>query len=268
MRESLLDQKTCRICLEDDTTNNLIYPCKCSGTSKYVHKYCLNQWRTLSENREAYYKCFECNYYYKLEATVENQYNNNNLLAMIKYLKSNMIIFLLFNMTLIFILATFIANIDNNYNIIKFIYGIVPTTMSKITSSSIYMCVASIIYILLVIIGLGINIMYMKNKMLYLKYFCKKKSLFAIIVLIFTVILVMFNIVIGTVILTLILQIIFNYHLQTMEKIKQENMLKIFNYGEGDYDEEDIIENNIMVNSINDEDNVNIVENSSTQNIV
>ena len=54
------NSESCRICLEDDIRDNMIYPCKCSGTSKYVHKTCLNQWRTLSNNPEAYEKCFEC----------------------------------------------------------------------------------------------------------------------------------------------------------------------------------------------------------------
>ena len=59
------NSESCRICLEDDDGDNMIYPCKCSGTSKYVHKICLNQWRTLSNNPEAYEKCFECQYKYK-----------------------------------------------------------------------------------------------------------------------------------------------------------------------------------------------------------
>jgi len=39
------DNLTCRICLENDLEDNFISPCSCSGTSKYVHKECLNKWR-------------------------------------------------------------------------------------------------------------------------------------------------------------------------------------------------------------------------------
>jgi len=39
------DILTCRICLENDLEDNFISPCNCSGTSKYVHKDCLNKWR-------------------------------------------------------------------------------------------------------------------------------------------------------------------------------------------------------------------------------
>lgn len=38
--------KSCRICLgeEDDEGNKLISPCKCAGTTKYIHKECLQEW--------------------------------------------------------------------------------------------------------------------------------------------------------------------------------------------------------------------------------
>ena len=39
------DVYQCRICLQDDTMENLISPCKCIGTQKYVHSNCLASWR-------------------------------------------------------------------------------------------------------------------------------------------------------------------------------------------------------------------------------
>ena len=35
----------CRICLEDESKGELIAPCACDGTIKYVHSECLNRWR-------------------------------------------------------------------------------------------------------------------------------------------------------------------------------------------------------------------------------
>ena len=35
----------CRICLEEDTVENLISPCECKGTHRYVHGDCLSEWR-------------------------------------------------------------------------------------------------------------------------------------------------------------------------------------------------------------------------------
>lgn len=54
--------KECRICFEGEKEDDLfISPCRCSGTSKYVHYSCLNQWRQFNVDRPAYHKCMECN---------------------------------------------------------------------------------------------------------------------------------------------------------------------------------------------------------------
>ena len=37
--------KKCRICLDDESKGELIAPCACDGTTKYVHSKCLNRWR-------------------------------------------------------------------------------------------------------------------------------------------------------------------------------------------------------------------------------
>lgn len=47
------DIKTCRICLQEedvsigyaDSNNPLISPCQCSGSTRYVHRHCLERWR-------------------------------------------------------------------------------------------------------------------------------------------------------------------------------------------------------------------------------
>jgi len=51
----------CRICLEDDTIENMISPCRCSGTGGYVHERCLQKWRQeCIDNPEKYNKCELC----------------------------------------------------------------------------------------------------------------------------------------------------------------------------------------------------------------
>jgi len=54
----------CRICLEDVSLNELISPCLCDGTSKYVHIECLNRWRNTTPR--AFLKCAECNFPYEI----------------------------------------------------------------------------------------------------------------------------------------------------------------------------------------------------------
>jgi len=52
----------CRFCLEDDVKDNLISPCKCNGSIKYIHRECLNDW--IKINPEMFYQCPTCKYYY------------------------------------------------------------------------------------------------------------------------------------------------------------------------------------------------------------
>lgn len=58
--------RECRICFESTNEDDLISPCFCRGTSKWVHHYCLQTWRETSDNNEAKIKCMECNYKYVL----------------------------------------------------------------------------------------------------------------------------------------------------------------------------------------------------------
>ena len=70
-----LIEKTCRICLESNNINNMIYPCKCNGTSKYVHKKCLQKWISQTHNIIAKYRCMECNYQYKHKSNYSQMSN-------------------------------------------------------------------------------------------------------------------------------------------------------------------------------------------------
>ena len=67
--------KVCRICYEgEDLQNKLIYPCKCSGTCKYVHTNCLIKWMEINNNNEEIQKkCMECNHPYHFIDTCDTQ---------------------------------------------------------------------------------------------------------------------------------------------------------------------------------------------------
>lgn len=80
----IVNENECRICFEEETRNNkLINPCLCNGTSKYVHISCLQEWRHSNINRSSYYKCSECNYFYKFKflypVEIHNIINTNTL---------------------------------------------------------------------------------------------------------------------------------------------------------------------------------------------
>ena len=55
----------CRYCLEEDTIDNLVSPCQCSGTSKYIHPACLNRWRYENIENEHFNICIDCKTPYK-----------------------------------------------------------------------------------------------------------------------------------------------------------------------------------------------------------
>ena len=49
---------TCRYCFDEDSPENLISPCICEGTMKYVHNRCLVRWYTM--NPEIGLRCSIC----------------------------------------------------------------------------------------------------------------------------------------------------------------------------------------------------------------
>nr|TKS17210.1 E3 ubiquitin-protein ligase MARCH8-like isoform X1 [Populus alba] len=62
------DQPQCRICL-DNEGEDLIAPCHCKGTQKYVHRSCLDNWRSTKEGF-AFAHCTECRAMFVLRANV------------------------------------------------------------------------------------------------------------------------------------------------------------------------------------------------------
>jgi len=60
-----METLTCRICLDECERKELIAPCSCKGTQRWVHRACLDQWRATREDR-AFSKCTECMFEYHL----------------------------------------------------------------------------------------------------------------------------------------------------------------------------------------------------------
>ncbi|KAI5064335.1 hypothetical protein GOP47_0021005 [Adiantum capillus-veneris] len=61
-------QQQCRICL-DVGGDDLISPCQCRGTQKFVHRSCLDHWRAAKEGF-AFAHCTECRTLFNLRANV------------------------------------------------------------------------------------------------------------------------------------------------------------------------------------------------------
>lgn len=60
-------ERACRFCFCGTEVDVLIAPCRCSGSVKYVHQSCLNEWRLRSANPESYHRCDQCQYVFNIE---------------------------------------------------------------------------------------------------------------------------------------------------------------------------------------------------------
>lgn len=61
---ALVRTGTCRICFEEG--GELIAPCLCKGSSKWIHRDCLNHWRVSGSNPRALTNCCECGFQYHM----------------------------------------------------------------------------------------------------------------------------------------------------------------------------------------------------------
>ena len=58
---------TCRICLESSDEESLIAPCRCNGSSKFVHRDCLQQWIDVKKKKQ----CECCRSHYLQELSID-----------------------------------------------------------------------------------------------------------------------------------------------------------------------------------------------------
>lgn len=104
MSDQSLKLFECRYCLFQDSASNLISPCLCQGSLKYVHKTCLIAWIKLKENLDLKFQCEICKNYIKLRLIYKNSILKAVLL-MIKSLQSPVnIIQLTFKLLIIILL--------------------------------------------------------------------------------------------------------------------------------------------------------------------
>lgn len=86
------EKKECRICFDEGTDDDpLISPCNCKGTSAYVHKSCLSNWRNFNRDREAWNICMECHAEYIISRKYPTEkffYDTNYKLPLLYFLQS------------------------------------------------------------------------------------------------------------------------------------------------------------------------------------
>ena len=221
----------CRLCFDEDTKTNLIYPCRCSGTSKYVHKNCLNEWRMLADNREAFNKCFECDYSYKFTNEVILQLSQCH--SLLKHISLNLISFTVLNFFIMSFIVILLFSVDYEHRMPNLlIHTKNSSSINRNLYISGYFLWASIIYLGLLLIIFIINFIRIHNKKLYMKHYCKQQnSLFIVILLLCGVILTM-DIIIGLFLISVGIQYLIKNHLYSIERIREQNNIEILNYTE------------------------------------
>ncbi len=121
----------CRICLEGQQVIEtfqweLICPCNCKGSVKYVHRKCLEEWR--NTNYINYYECSICKFEYILDKYInfDKLYNNIiNQINLTEILSNSWNIFLALSFFILpnkFIFYITNTKLNNDINIYEMYY--------------------------------------------------------------------------------------------------------------------------------------------------
>jgi hypothetical protein len=123
------DSKTCRICFDNDNPTDFISPCLCTGGSAYVHRKCLDNWRSVNENGRAFTYCDVCQFEYAIEPVVDDPSADRKRLLIFRLLVTRDITLIILLVQAIIIGMTFLVQVaDKKNNEIKNLY---PTSMSS-----------------------------------------------------------------------------------------------------------------------------------------
>ena len=238
---NIIIEKQCRICLENDNPEDLINPCKCKGTSKYVHKECLNQWRTLSNNTEAYNKCFECGYTYKMKPHPKKNACNESMSSLCRLLSGNLCLFFMFNFFIIYIITELFELFDTE--------RIIPKTLNfdnylpnQNYVFNCYFIISAVCYVFMLFIVGIITFINIKKKRLYIFYFCRNRANIMLPILFVGFILFSINYSLTIFLISILFQIILKQHFMFIDAVRQENLSDIENY------DENLLENNTVDN--------------------
>lgn len=209
------DSHVCRICLEEDTLENLIYPCKCSGSNKYVHKDCLNEWRATSDNPNNFHRCEICMYKYVSDVI----YEENTYDKLCRKMTNYNFIFYTINYGSILLINYLLKKIDTNL--------IIKSTIK--THKYTYLSVASLLVFLFQFLNITCWFLRTKNKILYCNLYTRNKSF-----IVWGICIILFSLFLNWILTIIITQIIFlklyQTHFIVADNINKLERLEIKNY--------------------------------------
>lgn len=153
----------CRICLDEDDIKNMITPCLCKGSRKYVHRKCLNEWRICSNNEDCKNKCTICNFEYIIK---DGSQCENNILQYVKKIKNNNKLNIISNIAKLLIITLISFCFSKNYIALN-IKSIINEKILDIDIFTISSYILNLIYNLFLIV----RILFSKNKMMIIRYY-------------------------------------------------------------------------------------------------
>ncbi len=246
-----LNSHSCRICLEEDSPDNMIYPCKCKGTAKYVHKNCLNEWRTTATNRENFYRCEMCHYNYKINVTPMSE---NKCSKFLRFISNQLLVFYLLYSFFIFIFGKLFYILDSKKELFEYVTH-TNSTRSDFVQPFYYLFSGFDIFILQLLL-ISYWFFKAKNMHLYCKLYKKSKNLILNTVFVIVVSGLLFGWLISLLFLELLSLRLFQIHFISIDALHKLNTSFIENYIE-EYD--------IDENSYNCESNIIDINNDIPQ---
>ena len=216
----------CRICLEEDDIENLISPCLCRGTTKYIHEKCLNEWRTLSENRENEKICPQCKFEYHLENNNTNPGGLKCFSLFVKLCAKNIVSLILFNFIIFVITYYFLLFINgNNY----YLHGSKKDEVYDALEFKTFNVfqLASILITTFYVFILIIDFILTTNKKLLFKYYRRKLLIPQIILYIFGLLFTFFHPIFGLLINTLFINSIMKCYIEYHNDINSITSQKV-----------------------------------------
>jgi hypothetical protein len=112
--ESESCETQCRICLQPDNPDHLIAPCTCSGTSKWVHRTCLDSWRSTDPNGKRFTHCHECNFEYGLRKKPETSEDRRRKIKYYSLVGIDILVLILQIVILLIVIGVILCLVDRN----------------------------------------------------------------------------------------------------------------------------------------------------------
>jgi hypothetical protein len=76
-----MSQVVCRICLDGSNQSDMIQPCLCKGSQQYIHRECLDQWRSTNHSPDSFTTCGTCLFQYVVIEDVDTKRDQQRLMT-------------------------------------------------------------------------------------------------------------------------------------------------------------------------------------------